>query len=473
MKHPKGLYLLFATEMAERFSYFGMRAIFTLYMVAALFSMEDASQIYGTYTGLVYLTPMIGGYISDRYLGNRKCIITGGLVMATGQFLMFLSACCVNQSIFVDGAAIDPTVSNQVSVALMFAGLTGLIIGNGFFKPNIASMVGELYSPDDKRKDAAFTIFYMGINIGAFFAPLACGIFEGDFSDPGRFRWGFLVACIAMVMSVIIFAALKNKLLVSPDGSPVGTAPETQPKSEDSTQSKQPLTKREWAHIGVILIVALFVIFFWAAYEQAGVSLTYFVKEQTDRNILGHEIPTSWFQCLPAIFCVVLAPVMAGLWEFLGKKKFRGTSLEPSSTQKQALGLALLSLGYLVIAFGVKNLEPGIKVSMMWITSLYFIHELGELSLSPIGLSLVSRLSPKRFTSLMMGVWFMSSAVSNFIAGKLATFYPGSASEVAAKSILGIQIANLHDFFMIFVIMSAVASLALFLLSPLLSRMSR
>lgn len=470
MKHPRGLYLLFITEMAERFSYYGMRALFTLYMVAALFTKEDASEIYGTYTGLVYLTPLIGGFVADRFWGNRRSIIVGGLVMALGQLLMFLSACFVNQSITIEGGVLNPTVDNHISVMLMFCGLGCLILGNGFFKPNISTMVGDLYAAEDKRKDSAFTIFYMGINIGAFIAPLVCGLFEGDFSDPSRFRWGFLIACIAMLISVGVFALLKNKYLVTAEGKPIGLAPFDQPKREQT--ASQPLTKQEIYHICVIGIVALFVIFFWAAYEQAGVSLTYFVNQQTERNVCGYEIPTSWFQCLPAIFCVILAPVMGGIWEMLGRRKLKnGKTLEPTSIQKQAIGLAFLSLGYLVIAIGVDDIPQGAKVSMLWITSLYFIHELGELSLSPIGLSMVNRLSPKRFASLMMGIWFMSTAVSNFLAGHLATFYPDDSSD--SKSIFGYQITNLNEFFLLFVILSGIASITLFAIAPFLKRMMK
>lgn len=469
MIHPRGLYLLFVTEMAERFSYYGMRALFTLYMVAVLFTMEDASEIYGTYTGLVYLTPLLGGYIADRYWGNRRSIIVGGLIMAVGQFLMFLSACLVQQSIFSDGGDIDAKVDNHISIILMFCALGCLILGNGLFKPNISTMVGDLYSPQDKRKDSAFTIFYMGINIGAFIAPLVCGCFEGDFTNPARFRWGFLIACCAMVVSVVIFAIFKKRYLVTPDGTPVGLAPSA--AHREKHRDSQPLTSQEKAHIAVIFIVATFVIFFWAAYEQAGVSLTYFTDSQTDRSMLGWTIPTSWFQCLPAIFCVMLAPVMAMLWEWLGRCRLgkRG-NLEPSSVQKQAIGLAFLSLGYLVIAFGVKDVDSSTKVSMLWITSLYFIHELGELSLSPIGLSMVSKLSPKRFASLMMGVWFMSSAASNFLAGKLSTLYPDGSG---AKSFLGYEVNNLNDFFMLFVFMAGAASILLFIISPKLNKMMK
>jgi dipeptide/tripeptide permease len=201
--HPTGLYLLFVTEMAERFSYYGMRALFVLYMVSAFFSNEYASQIYGSYTGLVYLTPLLGGYIADRYWGNRKSIIAGGILMAIGQFLMFFSACTVKQSIMQEGGAIDASVDNGFSLFLMFAGLGFLIFGNGFFKHNISTMVGDLYEKTDSRKDSAFTIFYMGINVGAFIAPLICGsLGNGNWANPSNFKWGFFCAGVAMVLSI-------------------------------------------------------------------------------------------------------------------------------------------------------------------------------------------------------------------------------------------------------------------------------
>lgn len=457
-RHPKGLYLLFATEMAERFSYYGMRAVFTLYMVAALFTMESASEVYGYYTGLVYLTPLLGGYIADRYWGNRRSIIVGGQLMALGQFLMFLSASFVQPAIHEAEGSIDPAVDNRIAILLMMGGLFFLILGNGLFKPNIATMVGSLYRPDDKRKDSAFTIFYMGVNVGATLGPLVCGIFEGNYLDPNRFKWAFLCASIVMLISTLTFAMLKNRYIVTHDGQPVGT----QPVQRQQVKGHK-LTRQEKQHIAVILIISLFVIFFWAAYEQAGVSLTYFTDQQTDRHLLGWEIPTSYFQSVPAIFVVILAPLMSMLWELLGR-----WNIEPSSPMKQAIGLALLSFGYWVIAQGVKDVEPGMKVSMLWITSLYLIHTLGELSLSPIGLSLVSRLSPKHLASLLMGVWFLSSAVSNMLAGQLSTLYPDGAT----KHLFGIiPITTLEDFFMLFVLMSGIAAIILAALSPVLKRM--
>lgn len=243
--HPKGLYLLFATEMWERFSYYGMRAIFILYMTQALlFNKELASEIYGSYTGLVYLTPLIGGYIADRYWGNRRSIIVGALIMALGQFLMFLSACDYEQP--------------AVAVPLMFAGLAALILGNGFFKPNISTLVGDLYAPSDHRKDSAFTIFYMGVNVGSFIAPLWCG-FVGDTGNPSDFKWGFLSACIGMVIGTLLFWTLKNRYVVTPEGRAIGMPPAKSPQTA-AQQPDVPASKTRIAAtiFGTALLVVLF-----------------------------------------------------------------------------------------------------------------------------------------------------------------------------------------------------------------------
>ena len=533
--HPKGLYLLFVTEMAERFSYYGMRALFTLYLVAAFFNEGMASQLYGSYTGLVYLTPLLGGYIADRYWGNRRSIIAGGLMMAVGQFLMFLSACFVQQSIFTDptqGGTIDTSVDNSLALTLMFCGLAALIFGNGFFKPNISTMVGDLYTKEDKRRDAAFTIFYMGINVGATIAPFVCGTLgEGSWNDLTPFKWGFLCACIAMLLSVAVFWVLKNKYLVTPDGLGIGLPPKesalraekdaeeaaalkAEAAATDSKRKNSPLrlwgclvgaivlffvfasnptsfndyisaaiyaiaialpvfiitdrtlTTVEKKHIGVIYIIALFVIFFWSAFEQAGSSLTLFADRQVDRTIGTFEMKTTWFQSVNAICVVIFAPVMASLWQFLGKRK-----MEPDSPVKQAIGLVLLALGYLVISLATKDLAPGIKVSMFWLLALYFLHTIGELSLSPIGLSMVTKLSPAHLASLLMGVWFMSNAASNILAGKLAALLPVPGQP--AQSFLGFEIATLDQFFMLFAIMSGVAAVLLFCLCPLLKKMMK
>lgn len=461
--HPKGLYVLFVTEMWERFSYYGMRAIFILFLVNALkFDKADASNIYGSYTGLVYLTPLLGGYIADRYWGNRKSIIVGGLLMALGQFFMFLSGSFYTQS--------------GVAITMMLIGLFCLILGNGFFKPNISTMVGQHYAKGDKRVDAAFTIFYMGINLGAFFSPIICGAL-GDHQDavgnpiPGDYKWGFLAACIGMLLSLVLFIWMKNKYLVSPEGKQIGVEPNTKretPQIDTPAEAKKEFSSGligMWATIGAVLVVlfhfvagfdwfgsvifglaiaipgliisdrsltrvekeriwviyiaAFFVIFFWAAFEQAGASLTFFAQEQTNRHVFGVVVPASLFQSVNAVAIVIFAPLFAAIWSTLSKR-----NMEPASPYKQAIGLALLALGYLVIAIGVKMLNPGEKSNMMWLIALYVIHTFGELCLSPIGLSMVSKLAPVRLASLLMGVWFLANATANKFAGMLSALYP-------------------------------------------------
>jgi len=556
--HPKGLYLLFVTEMAERFSYYGMRGIFVLYLVSALCSESTAYSIYGTYTGLVYLTPVLGGWISDRYWGNRKSIIIGGVLMAIGQFLMFGSALFVKQSI-TDGKtnAIDPNVNNTLSNILLYGGLFFLIMGNGFFKPNISTMLGDLYEATDSRKDSAFTIFYMGINLGAFIAPFVCSTVvpkRNGYLNPGGYKWGFFCAGIGMILSIIIFSLLKNKLLVTPDGLQVGLTPdkdevkkrqkeqvellektlkEEEVKVEDSevtelkknspirlicsivigiavlflymwllAEDKDGKKNARWSdfneyisaiiyactialpifiitdrnlngtqksRIGVIYIIAVFVIFFWAAYEQAGSSLTVFADQQCDRRIgfgIDWVFPTAWLQSVNPIAIVVLAPLAAMLWEALGKRK-----LEPFSPAKQAIGLILLAVGYVVIAIGTQGVGDNDKVSYWWLVSLYVIHTIGELCLSPIGLSMVNKLSPAHLSSLLMGVWFMSNAASNVFSAKLAQLKP--SKQEGFKNIAGFEIDTLTKFFSVFAIMGAVSGIILFGFCPLLKKMMK
>jgi POT family proton-dependent oligopeptide transporter len=548
--HPRGLYLLFFTEMWERFSYYGMRAIFILFMTKALLIATDqASIIYGSYTGLVYLTPLLGGYLADRYWGNCKSIFLGGIIMALGQFFMFLSSSFYQEQGF--------------AITLMWAGLTMLIVGNGFFKPNISTMVGQLYSKEDRRVDSAFTIFYMGINLGAFFSPLVCGGL-GDTGNPADFKWGFLAACIGMLISVFSFEMLKNKHLNGPDNNAIGM----QIKKTDmkviglvigtialifflmnfkqifntdfdlvfylivfaffasplAILTDKSLTSIERSRIYVIFILAFFVIFFWSAFEQAGASLTLFAEDNVDRNapftinkyiivlIFGllsyflskflewfflwkpnthlkisgvviaillvllfmgkidsfskEVIPASWFQSVNPFVIVTFAPIMSWLWTKLGDK-------QPSSPTKMAIGLLLVSIGYIIIAFGVKGVDATTRVSMIWLTSLYFIHTIGELCLSPIGLSMVSKLSPLRFSSLLMGTWFLANALANKFAGNLSSLLPttGNDGAIIAKSFVGFQITTLYDFFLVFIIMAGFAAIVLFALSKKLQKM--
>jgi POT family proton-dependent oligopeptide transporter len=549
--HPKGLWVLFGTEMWERFNFYGMRAILTLFMVNALLMKEaDASLIYGGFLGLCYLTPMLGGFISDRFFGNRNCILLGGMMMAIGQLLLFASA-----SVF----------GNNMSLAniLLWTALTIIIFGNGFFKPNISSMVGSLYPKQEKSKlDTAFTIFYMGINLGAFLGQLICPL-VGDVKDSGgirdihAFKWGFLAASIAMVLGTFVFYFLKNKYVVSPDGKPLGGLPKHNDDSHyeegeaqkavftpmsllvagvsfialfflfryllDGTNfvktiiypviyslgltlagliiSDKSLTKVELQRILVIYIVGFFIIFFWAAFEQAGSSLTFIADNQCNRNFFGWNMPPSMVQIFNGVFVFAFAFPFSMLWD-----KLRSVGKEPLSTVKQAIGLGLIALSYFIIAHNVKDLGNSGLLAIKWLILLYLIQTFAELCLSPIGLSLVGKLSPKRFASLLFGVFFLSNAAGYALAGSLGALIPATGDKFKKAQELGIdlqgvlnktvslspeqlqlletnqisatnpvfvgfEIHNLYEFFMVFVVLTGIAAIVLFLLTPLLRKM--
>lgn len=490
--HPKGLWVLFGTEMWERFNYYGMRAILILFMTKALlFDKVFASSLYGSYTSLVYLTPLIGGFIADRYWGNQRSIIAGGLVMALGEFVLFFCASMYQSA-------------PDLSAFLFFSGLGLMIAGNGFFKPNISSLVGQMYPKGDRRIDPAYTIFYMGINVGGAFGPFLCGL-VGDTGNPADFKWAFLVAGIGMLISVVVQLMFHHKHVLDPQGKTLGLTPPNVSKSWLNPVliviglsafsglaigllyidakifpfitylllaatlfiayvifSDKSLNGREKQRVTVIFITAFFVIFFWSAFEQAGASLTFFAAEQTQRDLGFFTVPTSWFQSLNSIFVVAFAPLFAWLWLKLGK-------YEPSSPTKMAIGLFLLALGYLWIAFGVKDVGTGIKVSMIWLVGMYALHTWGELCLSPIGLSLVNKLAPFKYASLLMAVWFLANAAANKLAGDLSALYPDGKT----TTFLGYSMSNNYDFFMLFVGMAGVASLILFGLTKKLQSMMR
>ncbi len=544
--HPKGLWVLFGTEMWERFNFYGMRAILTLFLVNSLMMKEeDASLIYGGFLGLCYLTPMLGGFIADRFFGNRNCILLGGLMMAIGQLLLFFSA-----SIFGTNLSLANT--------LMWSALGIIIFGNGFFKPNISSMVGSLYPKQEKSKlDTAFTIFYMGINLGAFLGQLICPI-VGDVKgtdgirDIHAFKWGFLAASVAMVIGTAVFYILKNKYVVTPEGKPLGGLPKHNDASdfeEGESQkaefsknaligagvaflvlgaiihfvfdqnliytliyssglslaglivSDSSLTKVERDRIFVIYIVAFFIIFFWAAFEQAGSSLTFIADNQTDRNFFGWQMPPSMVQIFNGLFVVAFAVPFSMLWDYL-----RSKDREPISPMKQAFGLALIALSYFIIAYNVKDLGNSGLLAIKWLILLYLIQTAAELCLSPIGLSLVGKLSPKRFSSLLYGVFFLSNASGYALAGTLGSIMPATGDKfVKAKELgidlqavldktvtptaeqlkllatnqisdhnpvfVGFEIHNLFEFFMVFVVLTGLASVILFALTPVLKKL--
>lgn len=409
-KHPPGLYLLFLTEMWERFSYYGMRALLTLYLTTALvsgglgFERTTAMSLYGFFTGAVYFTPLAGGYLSDRFLGRRFAITLGGIAMALGNFTLFAQ-------------------HNQFG---LYAGLALLIIGNGFFKPNISTLVGELYTDQDKRKDAAFTIFYMGINVGAFFAPLICGYLAEDlFKTTANgvvqygYRYGFLAAAIGMVIGQILFNALGDRYLGDIGKKSVG-------KSEDpvaAAAAQAPLSKKDKQRTAVIIIITCFVVFFWAGFEQAGSSLTLYTDIFVDKHLFGWEVPTSWFQSLNPLFIVIFAPILSAFWVKLSSTK-RGDLSAPT---KMGLGMVMLGIGYMILILAVMQTGSDenhivTKANLLFIVLTYFMHTMGELFLSPVGLSMVSKLAPIKLASLLMGVWLASSGVANILGGKLAAF---------------------------------------------------
>jgi POT family proton-dependent oligopeptide transporter len=488
--HPKGLAVLFATEMWERFNYYGMRAILVLFLTKALlFDKAFASNLYGSYTGLVFLTPLLGGYIADRFWGNQRSIILGGLLMALGEFVLFFCA-----SLY--------STEKDISTILFFTGLGLMITGNGFFKPNISAMVGQLYPVGDRRIDSAYTIFYMGINVGGAMGPIICGL-VGDTGNPADFKWAFLAGGIAMLISVVVQFAFHRKYVLDPNNKVLGLTPANSPAAwtrpinialfltvvsaimiaalyVDTNVvdylayvlvasplligyiifSDKSLSVIEKQRVAVIFSVSFFVVFFWSAFEQAGASLTFFAEEQTERDLGIFTVPASFFSSLNSIYVVLFAPLFAWLWLKMGKR-------EPSSPTKMSIGLFLLSLGYLWIAIGVKDVEAGTKVSIMWLLGMYALHTWGELCLSPIGLSLVNKLAPLKFASLLMAVWFLASAAASKLAGVLSALYPDGKT----TQFMGYQMNNLYDFFILFVVMSGIAAALLLVLTKLLQKL--
>ena len=559
-KHPKGLWVLFGTEMWERFNFYGMRALLTLFMVNSLLIQEsDASIIYGGFLALCYLTPLLGGFISDKYLGNRNCILLGGTLMAIGQLMLFFSASSFEGNL-------------DFSKTMMWFALVVIIFGNGFFKPNISSMVGSLYPKQQKSKlDSAFTIFYMGINLGAFMGQFICP-FLGDVKsadgvrDIHAFKWGFLAASIAMMIGTMVFFILKNKYVVTPNGRPIGGLPKHNTNDDfeegEATSasfsgksvattvglfvilfflfryllvdeiwfssfaigtiikgiiypiiyaagislatlivSDSSITAIERSRIFVIYIVSFFIIFFWAAFEQAGSSLTFIADNQTDRNFFGWNMSPSMVQIFNGVFFVLLAFPFSMLWD-----KLRAKGKEPVSPLKQACGLALIAVSYFIIANNVKGLGNNGLLAIKWLILLYFIQTCAELCLSPIGLSLVGKLSPKRFSSLLYGVFFISNAAGYALAGTLGSILPATGDKFKKAEELGVnlqdvldkkvtlsadqialfkkeqlpienpmfagfEIHNLFEFFMVFVVLCGIAAVILALISPKLKKM--
>ncbi len=404
--HPKGLAVLFLTEMWERFSYYGMRALLILYMVNYLFIQPDvgqhvlgfswvsglfgvevghplASKIYGLYTGLVYFTPFFGGIIADRWLGQKWTVIVGGILMMIGHFLM-------------------------ASESLFFVALTFLIFGNGAFKPNISTQVGDLYSADDPRRDGAFTIFYMGINLGAFFAPLICG----TLGQKVGWHWGFGCAGVGMGVGLIVYLWGQKYL------SQNATVIKNKAAKAAIHKEKEPMTPAEWKGIGALVVLCALNIVFWAVYEQQGNTMQLWADQKTDFMFFGWEMPSTWYQSFNPLGIFVLAPLLTMLWK---AQAARGK--EPTSVTKMALGCILLGLAFCIMIFAAMLVPGDQKGSVMWLMTTTLVLTIGELYLSPIGLSLVTKVAPARIVSMMMGMWLMSSFFGNYLSGELGSFY--------------------------------------------------
>ena len=492
--HPTGLFVLFFTEMWERFSYYGMRAILVLFLTSSIMNegwgweREDALVLYGWYTGLVYFTPLIGGILADKFLGYRNATVMGAFIMALGHGSMALE---------------------YFSDSFFFLGIALLIIGNGLFKPNISSIVGQLYKDDDIRKDGAYTIFYMGINCGAFLGILLCGYL----GEKVGWHWGFGLAGIFMFFGMLQFYFAQNIF-----GS-IGLKPEKKKdlKSEDKT--KTPITGVEWDRIIVILVFSAATIFFWWAFEQAGGSMTIFANDYTERNLTGEssmifktvntiitivpmvvityvlfrlfqnifqkyflsnlflgssfviiwgivlwminnefsqdatEIPASWFSVLNSLFIIIFAPIFSKIW---------ASKYNPSGPVKFSIGLILLGLGFGFLAYGSMSIPYGAQtasVSIFWLVFAYLFHTLGELCVSPVGLSYVSKLAPVRLVGLMFGFWLLSSFFANLIGG-----FTGSYINVISEQ------AGLSGFFLIFTLIPIGAGIVMFLLNGFLKK---
>jgi POT family proton-dependent oligopeptide transporter len=405
--HPVGLFVLFFTEMWERFSYYGMRSLLVLYMVNYLFIKPEvgrevlgfnavkatlesifgplgtqplSSQIYGLYTAFVYATPFFGGLLADKILGQRKTVVLGAVLMAIGHFLM--------------------AVESLFFVALMF-----LIFGNGAFKPNISTQVGSLYPEGDSRRDGAFTIFYMGINLGAFFSPLVCG----TLGQTVGWHYGFGAAGVGMIIGLVIYLS-GQKYLVEDNISKT--------RSVAGPKEKEPLSKDEWKRVWALIILCGLNIVFWGCYEQQGNTMQLWADRNTNWSILGWKMPSTWFQSFNPIMIFAFAPLLNLVWAWQARR-----GREPDSVQKMAIGCFLLGLSYIIMIIAAQGMTPEVRRNVMWLAGTTFVITIGELFLSPIGLSLVTKVAPARIVSMMMGVWFLSSFFGNYLSGYLGTFW--------------------------------------------------
>ncbi len=403
-KQPPAFYILSFTSMWERFSYYGMRAFLILYMANDIllgdkghlgglgFSEGYAGVVYGVFNGMCYLLPLLGGWLSDRFLGERRSVLIGGILIMIGHF----------------------TLATDAGLFPFYTGLTVLAIGNGFFKPTTVTMIGDLYEQGDKRRDSAFTIYYMIFNGGAILAPILCGYFGETYG----YKYGFLTAGIGMFIGLVIYIITGKRYL----GNLGMVAKHKLLKQPGDKKEKTPLTKQERDRIAVIFVLLFFVTFFWAAFEQAGSTMNLYTDKYINKVVGGWEIPTSWFQSINPIYVVALAPLFSMFWMWLNKVK-----RNPSTPMKMAIGMVILGSGFLfmvgaVLQRGGDIADDTVKASLWWLMGAYFFTTIGELFVSPIGLSMVTKLAPSRMGSLFMGVWFLSFFIAHLIGGLVVQF---------------------------------------------------
>ena len=447
--HPKGLFLLFGTEMWERFSYYGMRALLVLYLVDQVrivggglgWDHASALKLYGSFTMLVYVTPLLGGWLADNYLGQRNAILAGAVLMALGQFCLAL-----------------PHSWFASPLPAFYTGLALLVLGNGLFKPNISTMVGELYSAADRRRDSAFTVFYLGINAGMFLAGIAVGTtidvfgYQQDGELVRNYQAGFLLAGIGMLLALALQLSLARPLLGA-----IGTEPAARKAKRLQPHQQTSLSKQEIDRLKVLLVMGLFTIIFWAGFEQAGGLMNIYADRFTERSIGKWQINPTYFQSLNPLFILIFAPLMAALWVKLGKA-------EPNSPLKFALGLLLLGLGFLFMVGASWQASPQFggdgKASLWWLVLAYLFFTLGELCISPIGLALVCKLAPLRVLSLLMGAWYLFMAAANKLAGLIGALI-GTGTEDNDQQML----SNALAIFAGFSLSAILAALLLYLLA--------
>ena len=415
--HPRGLSTLFFTEMWERFSYYGMRAFLIIYMVtpAALGGMglpdAQAASIYGTYTGSAWGASILGGLVADRLLGQYRTVLIGGIIIAIGHFTLAFH-----------------------SLTSFYAGLACIALGTGLLKPNVSTLVGSLYQPGDTRRDAGFSIFYMGINTGAFLGPIIAGYLAQ------RVDWhiGFASAGVGMTLGLVQYVVGRGRLRAAVErlaAQPKTTAATAAAATAESGSGFLGFTAAEWMRVGAIFIFFLVASLFWGGYEQAGSTLALFAERYTRLEMLGFSFPSSWFQSVQAIWVIILAPVFAWLWVRLGAR-------EPSIPAKFGFGLVFMGLAFLLLMpAGAIAQSSGVRVSPWWLIWAYMISEFGELCISPVGLSAVTKLAPIRILGMMMGVWFLSNALGNKIAGTAAAFVSTMPLESLFGTMGGILLA--------------------------------